>query len=88
MNHHAMKTYKDIWGSEDTVMLFLNSALGTGERSASSTCRFTPGETSPTAHFIGGWVGSRDGLGTVENRKTSCPSRESNLDSSVVQTIA
>jgi hypothetical protein len=38
--------------------LFLTSALDGGEWSASSTCRFTPGDRQPGTYCIGGWVGS------------------------------
>jgi hypothetical protein len=41
------------------------------EWSASRPCRFTPG-----IHWIGGWMGPTVGLEVVENRKISCPWRE------------
>jgi len=38
------------------------SAVDGGEWSASRSCRFTPGETAPGTHWLGGWVGLRAGL--------------------------
>jgi hypothetical protein len=40
-----------------------------GEWSASSSCRFTPGERTSGTFWIGGWVGPRTGLDDVEKRK-------------------
>jgi hypothetical protein len=37
-----------------------------------------PGETSSGVHWIGGLVGLRVGLDTVQKRNISCPCRESN----------
>jgi hypothetical protein len=61
-----MKEYGrvDIWSH-----IFLTLALVGGEWSASYPCRFTPGERTPGTHWIGGWMGPRDGLDNVENRK-------------------
>jgi hypothetical protein len=49
--------------------IFLTTALVGGEWSASRSGRFTPGERTPGTHWIGGWVGPRAGLDTVEKRK-------------------
>jgi hypothetical protein len=49
--------------------IFLTSALGGGEWSASRSCRFTPGERASGTHWLGGWVGPRAGLDNVEKRK-------------------
>jgi hypothetical protein len=38
---------------------FLTSVLDRGELSASPSGRFTPGETAPSTHWIGGCVGLR-----------------------------
>jgi hypothetical protein len=46
---------------------------------------FTPGDTAPGTHCVGGWLGLRADLDVMEERKISCPWRESNPDSSVVQ---
>jgi hypothetical protein len=44
-----------------------------------------PGGTAPGTHCIGGWVGPRVDLDAVDSRKISCPCRESNSGSMVVQ---
>jgi hypothetical protein len=48
---------------------FLTSALDGGERSASRSGRFIPGEIAPSTHWIGGWVDPRAGLDSVKKRK-------------------
>jgi hypothetical protein len=48
-----MKTY---WGVEVQLHEFLTSALDGGELSASRSGRFTPRESFPGTHWIGGWV--------------------------------
>jgi hypothetical protein len=65
VKHYAMKA----WGSGGTAPFFLTSALDGGECSASRPCRFTPGERARGIHWIGGWVGPRAGLDTLEKRK-------------------
>jgi hypothetical protein len=67
--------------------IFLTSALVGGEWSASLPGRFTPRESAPGTHWIGGWVDPRAGLDDVEKRK-SRPYRDSNSDPSVVQPVA
>jgi hypothetical protein len=49
--------------------IFLTSALGGGEWSASRPGRFITGERAPCTHCIGGWAGPRAGLDDVEKRK-------------------
>jgi hypothetical protein len=61
-----MKTYG---GVDVYIHVFLTSTIVEGEWSASHTSRFNPGERTPGAHFIGGWVGPRTGLDDVERRK-------------------
>jgi hypothetical protein len=51
------------------IHIFLTSALVGGEWSASRPGRFTSGEIAPGTHWIGGWLGSREGLNDVEKRK-------------------
>jgi hypothetical protein len=51
------------------IHIFLTSALAGGERSASRPYRFTPEESEPSTHWIGGWVHPRFGLDDVEKRK-------------------
>jgi hypothetical protein len=46
------------------VEVFLTSTLDSGEWLASRSCRFTPGERVPGAHWIGDWVGPRTSLTT------------------------
>jgi hypothetical protein len=58
-----MKAYG---GVDVQIHIFLTSALVEGECSASQSCRFTPTETAPGTHWIGGWVGPRAGLDDVE----------------------
>jgi hypothetical protein len=61
-----MKAY----GAVDTeTHVFLTSALAGGEWSASSPGRFTPGESAPDTHWLGGWVDPRAGLDDVEKKK-------------------
>jgi hypothetical protein len=64
----------------------LTSALDGSEWSASHPGRFTPRETAPSTHWIGGWVGPRAGLDTSK-RRTPSPRRESNSDNLIVQPI-
>jgi hypothetical protein len=45
-------------------------------------------ETAPGTHWVGGWMGCRDDLGTVEKEEISFPSQESDLDSPSAQSIA
>jgi hypothetical protein len=67
---------------------FSTSALDGAEWSASRPVRaLTPGERTPGAHCIGGWVGLRAGLDTEVRGKILCPRRGSNLDSPVVQPV-
>jgi hypothetical protein len=58
-----------MWGHGDIAPPFLTSALDGGELSASRLCHFTPGEGAPGICCIGGWVGPRVSLDTVEKRK-------------------
>jgi hypothetical protein len=61
-----MKTFG---GVDILIHVFLTSALVEGEWSASRPCRFTIGESVPSTHWVGGWVGPRAGLDDVEKRK-------------------
>jgi hypothetical protein len=56
---------------------FLTSTLGGGEWSVSLPSRFTTRGKPPGTRSIGGWMGPRAGLDTVEYGKISCPRRES-----------
>jgi hypothetical protein len=66
----------------------LTSALDGGEWSASRPSRFTPKETAPGTHWIGGWVGPRAVLNSVVKRKIPSPRRESNPKTPIVQPVA
>jgi hypothetical protein len=77
-----MKAY---WGSEDSSIHSLTSALDGCEWSASRHGRFTPRERAPGSHWIGGWVGSRAVLDAVMKRKIPSPRRQSNPKTPIVQ---
>jgi hypothetical protein len=62
----------------------LNSGVDGSEWSASRPGRFTPRETAPGAHWIGGWVGPRAVLDTVVKRKIPSPRQESNPRTPIV----
>jgi hypothetical protein len=47
-----------------------------------------PPEKQPPVPIIRGWVGPRAGLDVTEKIEISCPCRESNPDSWVVQPVA
>jgi hypothetical protein len=49
--------------------------------------RFTPGERTPSTHWIGGWLGLRAGLNAGARRKIICPCWGLNLDHPIVQPI-
>jgi hypothetical protein len=69
----AMKAYK--W-SGGIPPLILN--LGTKwEWLTSRPGHTTPPSTNPSNHWIGGWMGSRVGMEVLENKKLSCPYRDS-----------
>jgi hypothetical protein len=58
---------------------FLTSALDEGERSASRPSRaLHRGKGHPGTHWVGGWVGLRAGLDTVDRVKILCLCRGSN----------
>jgi hypothetical protein len=65
-------------GDGDIASPFLISVLDGGEWSVSRTGRFTPGEREHATHWIGGWVGSRDGVDACGVRKISCLYQKSN----------
>jgi hypothetical protein len=66
IKHCAMKT-KGVNGG--ITPPFLTSTLDGGELSAPLPGLFTPGERAPNTHWIGGEVGPRAGLDTMEKRK-------------------
>jgi hypothetical protein len=66
----------------------LTSALDGGEWSAARLDRFTPKETAPGTHCIGGRVGPRAVLDAVVKGKIPSPRRESNPRTPIVQPVA
>jgi hypothetical protein len=66
----------------------LISALHGGEWSASSPAAFTPRKRAPGTHWIGGWVGPRDGPDAAVKRKIPNPRQESNPRNPIVQLLA
>jgi hypothetical protein len=68
-----MKTYG---GVEVQFQEYLASALDGGEWSASRPGRFTLGERASSIRWIGGWVGPRDALDAVAEKKYPCPCQE------------
>jgi hypothetical protein len=58
-----MKAYRRV---DVETRVFLTSTLVGGERSASSSGRFTPGEIASGTHWIGGWVEPRAGLNEMQ----------------------
>jgi hypothetical protein len=65
-----MKTY----GAVDVYIHVISTlALLGGKWSASGPGRFTAGERTPSTHWIGGWVGQRNGLDDVKKRKILPP---------------
>jgi hypothetical protein len=77
-----------MYGEADVqIHAFLISASVGGERPTSRPGQLTTGETAPSTHWIGGWVGPRTGLDDVE-RKKSYPYWNSNSDPLVVNPLA
>jgi hypothetical protein len=60
-------------GSEHVAVPFLTSALGGGEWLPLRPYCFTYRERVPSTHWIGGWVGPRDSLVTIEVEKNLLP---------------
>jgi hypothetical protein len=81
-----MKAYWGEWMYSSAHSL--TSALDGGEWSASRPGRFTPRETAPGTHRIGGWVGPRAVLDAVVKRKIPSLRRESNPRTPIVQPLA
>jgi len=75
-----MKAY---WGMEEYLHVFLDSALGGGELSASRRGPFTPRERPTGTHWIGVWVGPWAGLEAVVEREIPTPCGDSNPWSSI-----
>jgi hypothetical protein len=61
--YYTMKAYREV---DVQTHVFLTSALVGVEWSALCPTRFTPGESAPSTHWIGGWVGLRASLDDME----------------------
>ena len=70
------------------MQLLLISTLDGSEQTASRPGHFTRGERGRGPHGIGGWLGRRASLKTLEKRKIPHPYRESNQDFQLVQPVA
>jgi hypothetical protein len=81
---HAIKVYG---GVKLWLYSLLTSAIKRGEWSASHLGRFTPEESAPGTHRIGGWVGPTAGLHVLEKEEIFCESEESISDSSFVHAV-
>jgi hypothetical protein len=75
MKHYLIKVYGE---SGRKAPPFLTSAVDESKWSASRLDPFTLGERAGCTHWVGGWVGRRAGLDTVEKRKIICPCGELN----------
>jgi hypothetical protein len=64
-------------GEKRYSFTILNS--GSRRRSTSSPCHFTPEETAPGTHCIGGWADPRTNL-EIKKRKIACPCQEPNTN--------
>jgi hypothetical protein len=70
--HHAMSIGEWRYSSTHSLTPTLDGC----EWSASRPCHFTPRETAPDTHWIGGWVGPRAVLDLVVKRKM-CTTKQS-----------
>jgi hypothetical protein len=77
---------KPYGGVDVYIHIPLISVLVGGEWSASYPCHFTPGERAPST-LCTGCVGPKTSLDDVRKKK-SLSNRDSNSDSSVVQSVA
>jgi hypothetical protein len=64
------------------LILILND-----EWSASRHCHFTLGVTASGIHYMGEWEDTGAGADVTEKQNISCPCRESNPNSSVIEPI-
>jgi hypothetical protein len=75
------------WGVE-VWLAFFTLEIDGGEWPASRPDRFTPRETAPDTHWIGGWVDPRAVLDAVVKRKIPSPHRELNPRSPIDKPVA
>jgi hypothetical protein len=69
-------------------MYSLTSALDGGERSASRPSHFTPRETAPGTHWVGGWVGLQSRSRHGGEEKNASSRWESNSRTPIVRHVA
>jgi hypothetical protein len=74
-------------GVDVYIHVVLTAALVGGEWSASRSCRFTPTETVPGTHWVGGIIGPRARLDDTRS-EDYLPYRNSNSYPSVIQPVA
>jgi hypothetical protein len=70
---YYLSRHVSLRGIEVLLQAFVASALDVGELSASRPGRFTPEDTAPGVHQIGGWVYPTASLEAAEKGKISCP---------------
>jgi hypothetical protein len=80
-----MKPYVRV---ESCLYAFVMSGLDGGEWSVSRSCPLPPLQETLVLLWVGGRMGHRATLDAVKKRKLSCPYRELNTDSSIVQPVA
>jgi len=66
---------------------FLISALDGGEWPVLRSGRITPRKKASGTHWIGGWVGTRDGLDAASKRVIPRPPWDSKSDHLIVQPV-
>ena len=74
-------SWRHTWEVEVYLHSFLTSELDGGGWSTSLSARFIL-RNDPGTRRIGGWVGPRDGLEILENRKNSLLCQDSNTEPS------
>jgi hypothetical protein len=65
--------HEDVLGSGSLAPPFLTSSLYGCEWLGLRPCRFIPGVIATGTHYMGGWMGPRTGLNTVEKIKCLVP---------------
>jgi hypothetical protein len=76
------------WESGGIAPRILDLGTRVSEWSASRGGRFTPRETAPGTHWIGGWMGPRAGRDAVVKKRIPSPRRESNPRTPIIQPVA
>jgi hypothetical protein len=73
ITNSAVEEYGGGGGCLAIAPLFMASEPDEGEWPFSRPCRFTPVQSAHGTHLIGGWVGPKVDLVSVEKRETSFP---------------